>query len=79
MVEGARLESAYMPKVYRGFESRPLRLIHNCLIIRHVVVYVKENVCPLYLMIWVFPKKIKMDKKNHTITLSKFMMLMVND
>ena len=25
MVEGARLESVYTPKVYRGFESRPLR------------------------------------------------------
>ena len=24
-VEGARLESAYTPKGYRGFESRPLR------------------------------------------------------
>ena len=25
MVEGARLESVYTPKAYRGFESRPLR------------------------------------------------------
>ena len=25
MAEGARLESVYTPKVYRGFESRPLR------------------------------------------------------
>ena len=25
VVEGARLESVYTPKVYRGFESRPLR------------------------------------------------------
>ncbi len=27
MVEGARLESVYTPKAYRGFESRPLRHI----------------------------------------------------
>ena len=26
MVEGARLESVYTPKGYRGFESRPLRI-----------------------------------------------------
>ena len=25
MVEGARLESVYTPKAYRGFESRPVR------------------------------------------------------
>ncbi len=27
MVEGARLESVYTPKGYRGFESRPLRFL----------------------------------------------------
>jgi hypothetical protein len=32
VVEGARLESEYTPKAYRGFESLPLRhlLIHQC-------------------------------------------------
>jgi len=28
VVEGARLESVYTPKAYRGFESRPLRQFH---------------------------------------------------
>ncbi len=27
VVEGARLESVYTPKAYRGFESHPLRKI----------------------------------------------------
>ena len=27
MVEEARLESVYTPKVYRGFESRSLRIV----------------------------------------------------
>jgi hypothetical protein len=29
VAEGARLESVYMPKVYRGFESLSLRSILN--------------------------------------------------
>jgi hypothetical protein len=29
VVEGARLESVYTPKVYRGFESLPLRTVHE--------------------------------------------------
>ena len=35
MVERARLESVYTPKVYRGFESLPLRdkIVKNALII----------------------------------------------
>ena len=34
MVEGARLESVYRPKAYRGFESRSLRQITEKLAFR---------------------------------------------
>ncbi len=34
VVEGARLESVYTPKVYRGFESLSLRQSHQKLAVR---------------------------------------------
>ncbi len=43
MVEGARLESEYTSKAYRGFESHPLR--HIPLILLDI--YLQENRCPL--------------------------------
>ena len=43
MVEGARLESVYRPKAYRGFESLSLRKTIEKLVVRLAFLFYKRQ------------------------------------